>query len=85
MAESKLVELNFENNSYSVYSIILCTQCAKPWPHSDIRSFCRQSPHAFTSRYDSTLLGHIFFIPKVFLREIHIKLIVQHFVATRVK
>ena len=35
MTESKLVKLNFENNSYSVYSIILCTQYAKPWLHSD--------------------------------------------------
>ena len=70
MAESKLVKLNIENNSYSVYSIILCIQYAKPCSHSDIRSCCRQSLHTFTSRYDSTLLGRIFFTPKVFLHEI---------------
>ena len=38
----------------------LCIQYAKPWPHSDIRSCCRQSLLTFTSRYDSTLLGCIF-------------------------
>ena len=40
------------------------TQYAKPWPHSDIRSCCHQSLHAFTSRYDSTLLGCIFLYAK---------------------
>ena len=60
MAESKLVKLNFE----SVYSINLCIQYAKPWLHFDIRSCCRQSLHALTSRYDSTLLGHVFFYAK---------------------
>ena len=67
MAESKL---NFENNSYSVFGIILCIQYAKPWPHSDIRSCCHLSLHAFTSRYDFTLLGHVFFMLKVYLHEI---------------
>ena len=43
-----------------------CVQYAKPWPHSDIKSCYRQSAHVFTSRYDSTLLGHAFFTPKVF-------------------
>ena len=62
MAESKLVQLNFENNSYSVYS--MCIQYAKPWPFSDIKSYFHQYLHAFTSRYDSTLLGRIFFTPK---------------------
>ena len=32
MAESKLVKLNFKNNNYSVYSINLCIQYAKPTP-----------------------------------------------------
>ena len=49
-----------------------CVQYVKPWPHSDIRSCCHQSAHVFTSRYDSTLLGRIFFTPKVFLDEIYI-------------
>ena len=44
-----------------------CVQYAKPWPYFDIRSCCRQSVRVFTSRYDSTLLGHAFFTPKVFL------------------
>ena len=39
-------------------------QYAKPWPHSNIR-YCHLSVHAFTSRYDSTLLGHVFFTPKM--------------------
>ena len=39
----------------------LCIQYAKPWLHCDIRSFCRQSLHAFTFRYDPTLLGHTIF------------------------
>ena len=70
MAESKLVKFYFENNSYTVYSKILCIHYAKPWPHSDIRSCCYLSLHAFTSRYDSTLLGLVFFTTKVFLDEI---------------
>ena len=67
MAESKLVLLNFENNSYIatcmyiVSSIVLYIQYAKPWPHSDRRSGCHQSLHAFTFRYDPTLLGCTFF------------------------
>ena len=36
--------------------ILIC----KPWPYSDIRSCCHQSVHAFTSRYDSTLLDCTF-------------------------
>ena len=41
MTESKLVKLNFENSSYSVYSIIFMYSVhAKPWPHFDIRSSC---------------------------------------------
>ena len=65
MAESKLVQLNFANNSYSVYSIIfICIQYAKPWPHFGIRSCCHQSLHAFTFRYDTTLLGRVFFYTK---------------------
>ena len=57
MAESKLVQLNFENCSYNVCGIvaIYCIQYAKPWPYSSIRSPCC---HAITSRYDSTLHGH---------------------------
>ena len=71
MAESKLVQLNFENNGYSVYSIIfMYSVYAKPWPHSDIRSCCCQFLYAFTSRYDSTLLGLVFYTAKVFLHEI---------------
>ena len=38
---------------------------------TDIKSCCRQSAHVFTSRYDSSLLGHAFFTPKVFLHEIY--------------
>ena len=38
----------------------MCSVCQAPWPYSDIRSCCRQSLHAFTSRYDSTLLGRTF-------------------------
>ena len=70
MAESKLVKLNFENNSYSVYSINLCIWYAKPWLHSDIRSCCCQSLriNAFTSRYDSTsrTWPHLFYTEGVF-------------------
>ena len=54
MAESKLVQLKFENSSYKVFSIVFSMLC-KPWLHSDIRSCCRPSLHAFTSRYASTL------------------------------
>ena len=43
-----------------------------PRPYSDIRTFCYQSVYAFTSRYDSTLLGLTFFTPKVFLHKINI-------------
>ena len=50
MAESKLVQLNLENSSYN-----------KAWPHSDIRSSCRQSLHRFAFRFDSTLLGYTSF------------------------
>ena len=70
MVESKLVKLNFKNNSYSMYSTILCIQYAKPWPHSNIRSCCRQSLHTFTFRYDSTLLGCVFFYAECVLHEI---------------
>ena len=61
MAEHKLVQLKIKNNSY-----------AKHWPHCDIRSCCHQSLYAFTSRYDSTLLGRIFLYQKAFLHEIFI-------------
>ena len=47
----------------------LCIQYAKPWPHCDIRTCCHRCLHAFTFRYDSTLLGHIIFTLKVFLHE----------------
>ena len=50
----------------------VCVQYAKPWLHSDIKSCCRQSAYVFTSMYDSTLLGRMFFTPKVFLHEINI-------------
>ena len=64
MAESKLVQLNIENSS-PVY-----IQYAMPWLHCDIRSCCRKSLHAFTSRYYSTFLDCIIFTPNVFLHEI---------------
>ena len=56
----------------------------KVWPskvesylevNADIRACCHQSVHAFTSRYDFTLLGHTFCTPKVFLHDFfHLKL-----------
>ena len=52
----------------------ICVQYTKPRLHSDIRSCCRQSTHVFTSRYDSTLLGHAFFTTKVVFNEIYIQL-----------
>ena len=48
--------------SYNVSSVVLmCSVCLAPWLYSDIRSCCRQSIHAFTSKYDSTLLGYTFY------------------------
>ena len=38
--------------------------------HILIRSCCCQSIYAFSSRHDSTLLGHVFFRSKMFLHEI---------------
>ena len=46
MAESKLVQLNFENNSYQynvssicrIYVYRIFNMLAKPWLHSDIKS-----------------------------------------------
>ena len=70
MAESKLVQLNFENNSYSVYTInnidvfsILSLGCIL------ISDLVVTNLHAFTSRYDSTLFSNIFFTLNVFLHE----------------
>ena len=48
-----------------VYSINVFSMLS-PWPYSDIRSCCRQSLHAFTSRYDSTLLGRTFLHQRCF-------------------
>ena len=49
---------------------ILCVHYAKPWPDSDIIPCCHRSVHAFTARYDSTLLGHVFYIEGVFAWDI---------------
>ena len=43
---------------------------AKHWPHSNIRSFCYRSLHAFNSRYGCIYLVTPF-TPKVFLHDIH--------------
>ena len=48
-----------------------------PWLYSDVRSCCCQSVHAFTSMYDSTLLGCTIFTQKAFLHEISITEIIQ--------
>ena len=77
IAESKLVQFNFKNNSYSVYSITfnnLCIQYAKPWPHSDIRFCCCQLyMYLFMQALSAMILLHLatsFVTPKVFLHEI---------------
>ena len=59
--------LKFENSMYVAIMCpveYLCIQYAKPWLHSDIRSCCHRSLHAFTFRYDSTSLGHTIFYTK---------------------
>ena len=58
----------------------LCIQYAKPWLHSDIRSCCCRSLHAFTSGYNSTLLGHStsLFTLKVFLHEMNFYIIIMY-------
>ena len=62
MAESKLVQLNFEKvASYSVYVLTMLSLGRIMIPL-----------HAFTSRYDYTLLGHIVFTPTVFLYDSYI-------------
>ena len=40
------------------YSICVLSM-SKLWPHSDITSCCIRSLHAFTFRYNSTLLDHM--------------------------
>ena len=48
-------------------SSTICIQYAKPWPYCDVRSCCHRSLHAFTFKYDFTLLGHaIFYTEGVF-------------------
>ena len=49
----------------------MCLVCKACWPYSDIRSCCYQSVYAFTSRYDSILLGSTFLHRKVLLHKIH--------------
>ena len=71
--------LKFKNSSYNVSSIILCIQYAKPWLHSDIRSCCHRSLHAFTFRYDSTLLGYTIFYTEGVLHEILLYLAMPFF------
>ena len=53
-------------------SSVVSVQYTKPWPYSNIISCCHQSVHAFTFRYNSTLLGHSIFPPKVLLHEMYI-------------
>ena len=79
MVESKLVKLNFENNSYSVYnnyniyaSSMLSLGCILI---SDL-VVASIFMHLLPGMDDSTLLGHVFFTPKVLLHEIIITEIV---------
>ena len=59
-------DLKFKNSSFNVSSVVF--MYAKPWPHCGITSFCRWSLHAFTSRYDSTLLDRaLFYTEEVFV------------------
>ena len=58
-----------------------CVQYAKPWPHSDIKSCCRQSTYVFTSRYDSTLLGRAFLTLKLY----HYFCKDEYFIVTQIK
>ena len=77
MAESKLagpIKLCRQQLAIMCLVYSACVQYARPWPHSDIRSCCRQSAHVFNSRYDSTLLGRAFFTPKVFWMRSYIHL-----------
>ena len=70
MAESKLarpIELWKQQPAIVCPLQYLCIHYANFQLHSDTRSCCRQSIHAFTSRYDSTLLGHTIFTLKVSL------------------
>ena len=75
MAESKLlVQLNFENSSYSimcsVYFVYSIWYNCKPCPHSGISSCCRRSLHTFISQYNSTLATWLccFYIEGVWIR-----------------
>ena len=50
-------------NVSNVVHIYVFTEYAKAlWPYSDVRPCCHQSVHAFTSRYDSSLLARAWFL-----------------------
>ena len=87
MAESKLAgPIKLCRQQLAIMCLVCaCVQYARPWPHSDIRSCCRQSAHVFTSRYDSTLLGHAFFTPKVFWMRYHYFCKDKYSIATQIK
>ena len=72
--------------SYNVSSVVLiCSIYKAPWPYCDIRSCCHQSVHAFTSRYDSTLLGCTFvFTDVVFAWDIIIFVRFMHCYRSRI-
>ena len=62
MAESKLVELNFENNTYSVYSIIfMCSVLSLDCILISDLVVADLFMHSLPGSYDSTLLGHVLF------------------------
>ena len=63
MGESKLaipIKLWKTVASYNVSSVVLMCQYMPSLGHILIQSCCHHSVGVFTSRYDSTLLGHAF-------------------------
>ena len=54
---------------HGAHAVVMKHQYAKAWPHSDIISCSHRSLHAFTSKFDSTLLGYAFFTLQVILHE----------------
>ena len=69
--------LKFKNSSFNVsgivftYSVLFMYSVCQALATCDIRSCCRRSLHAFTFRYDSTLLGCAIFYTEGFCMRYH--------------